>query len=46
MVLAETFDHSIFRQSLSRLFATGPDGLLDQGFNATLEVGLPKVLFR
>lgn len=43
MVLAETFDHSIFRQSLARLFTTGPDGHLDQGFNATIEVGLPKV---
>jgi hypothetical protein len=43
MILAETFDHSIFRQSLARTFATGPDGLLEQGFNATLEVALPKV---
>ncbi len=43
MVLAETFEHSIFRQSLARLFTTGPDGHLDQGFNATIEVGLPKV---
>ena len=43
MILAETFDHSVFRQSLARTFATGPDGLLDQGFNATLEVALPKV---
>jgi hypothetical protein len=43
MILAETFDHSIFRQSLQRTFATRPDGLLEQGFNATLEVALPKV---
>ena len=43
MILAETFDHRIFRQSLQRMFATGPDGLLEQGFNATLEVALPKV---
>jgi hypothetical protein len=43
MILAETFDHSIFWQSLARTFATGPDGLLEQGFNATLEVALPKV---
>ena len=43
MVLAETFDHSTFRQSLARLLATGQDGLLDQGFDATLEVALPKV---
>ena len=43
MILAETFDHSIFRQSLARMFATGPDGLLEQGYNATLEVALPKV---
>lgn len=44
MILAETFDHSIFTQSLARMFATGPDGLLDQGFNATLEVALPQVV--
>ena len=43
MILAETFDHSIFRQSLARMFATGPAGLLEQGYNATLEVALPKV---
>lgn len=43
MILAETFDHSIFRQSLARMFATGPDGHLEQGYNATLEVALPNV---
>ena len=43
MVLGETFDHETFRASLARLFTTGEDGALDQAFNATLEVVVPKV---
>ena len=38
MVLAETFSHDIFRKSLERMFASGPDGLLQMAFNASVEV--------
>lgn len=43
IILGETFDHPTFRRSLGRVFASGPDGHLDCGFNATLEVIAPKV---
>ncbi len=42
MILGETFDHATFRRSLGRVFAAAPDGQLDCGFNATLEVFAPK----
>ena len=37
MVLAETFDHVIFRQSLARMFERDADGHLSMAFNATVE---------
>ena len=38
MVLAETFEHAIFRQSLGRLFERDASGHLRMAFNATVEV--------
>eukprot|EP00898_Chlorokybus_atmophyticus_P006829 jgi/Chlat1/7147/Chrsp57S06816 len=38
MVLAETFSHSIFKQSLQRMFRTDEEGHLRMAFNATMEV--------
>ena len=40
MVLAETFDHDIFRKSLARMFASEAEGHLRMAFNATVEVRL------
>lgn len=38
MVLAETFDHAVFRQSLARMFASDPEDHLRMAFNASVEV--------
>jgi hypothetical protein len=43
MVLAEEFSHSIFRQSLARMFDTDANGDLRMAFNATMEVLCTKV---
>jgi len=40
MVLAETFDHVIFRQSLARMFERDADLHLSMAFNATVEASL------
>ena len=37
MVLAETFDHSIFRETLARMFTSTEEGHLTMAFNATVE---------
>lgn len=42
MVLAESFHAPIFKQSLTRLLATTPEGHLASAFNATVEVKLVK----
>lgn len=43
MVLAETFGHSLLRQSLARLFQRDEQGLLDMAWHATLDVLTPPV---
>lgn len=45
MVLAETFSHEIYRQSLARLFELDENGHLQMYFNATLEVAVSRVSF-
>lgn len=44
MVLADTFNSAIFKQSFMRLFLKDPEGHLIMGFNATLDVQTTKEL--
>ena len=43
VVLAETFSHEIYRQSLARLFELDEHGHLQMYFNATLDVAVSRV---
>lgn len=43
VVLAETFSHDIYRQSLARLFELDENGHLQMYFNATLDVAVSRV---
>lgn len=38
IVLSDSFNTNIFKESFSRLFARDAEGFLKMGFNATLEV--------
>ncbi|KAI8817160.1 uncharacterized protein EV422DRAFT_542658 [Fimicolochytrium jonesii] len=44
MVLSDSFNTAIFKQSFLRLFSKDADGFLQMGFNATLEVQTTKEL--
>ena len=43
MVLAETFSHDIYRNSLARLYELDENGHLQMYFNATLDLIMSKV---
>ena len=42
-MLAETFSHDLYRQSLSRLFELDENGQLQMYFSATLDVAVSRV---